>query len=75
MKNITRHTGTLEIVERMRRSTNGNPRYRVRVDGWTCVTRPDSQMAYNLQKFDGKQVHATIGTHHGVATLGDVQRT
>lgn len=69
MKNITRHFGKLEIIKRLPSSRNGNPRYLLRVDGWTCRTAPDTQLAYSLPNLDGKQVEALIGTHYGNATL------
>lgn len=72
MKNLTRHTGLLEIVSRLPSSKNGNPRYLLRVDGTTCRTQVDSMEAYTLEKYNGKQVEATIGTHFGVATLNAV---
>ena len=72
MKNITRHTGKLEIIKRLASSLNGNPRYLVRVDGWTARTSVDSMIAYGITNFDGKQVKATIGTHYGLATIGQV---
>ena len=69
MKNITRHTGTLEIVERCKSSLNGNPRFLLRVDGVTCRTAADSALGYSVQNYDGAQVVATIGTHYGTTTL------
>lgn len=69
MKNITRHTGTLEILARLPSSRYGNPRFQLRVDGFTCVTSPNSDLAYGLTNYDGKRVVATIGTHYGRATL------
>jgi hypothetical protein len=72
MKNVTRHFGTLEIIERLPQSRNGNPRYLVSVDGSVCRTAPDSQVAYVLSNFEGKKVEAKIGTHYGVATLADI---
>jgi len=69
MKNVTRHEGTLEIVKRLPNSTNGNPRYLLRVDGWTCRTAVDDSFAYTIEKLDGKKVKAYIGMHYGVATL------
>lgn len=71
MRNMTTHTGKLEIVRRLPSSTNGNPRFLVRVDGWTCRTPVDSFLGYEVQNMDGKQVKATIGTYYGVATLRD----
>lgn len=72
MKNATRHHGKLEIIQRLPSSRNGNPRYLLRVDGWTCRTAPDSGLAYEITNFDGKIVKATIGTYRGNATIFDV---
>jgi hypothetical protein len=73
MKNITRHQGKLEIVERLPSSINGNPRYLLRVDGWTCRTPVDSGLGYCITNYNGKDVEATIGSHYGVATLATVK--
>ncbi len=69
MKNITTHKGTLEIIQRLPKSPNGNPRFLVRVDGRTCRTPIDSQIAYHLPNWDGKEVFAHVGTFRGVAML------
>lgn len=73
MRNVTRHFGKLEIVKRLPSSTNGNPRYLLKVDGWTCRTPVDSSLGYSITNFAGKHVEATIGTHYGVATLDSVK--
>ena len=73
MKNITSHTGTLEIVKRMNNSVNGNPRFELRVDGWTCRMVPDSMLAYQIEGWAGKTVEAFIGTHYGHATLDSIR--
>ena len=72
MKNITNHRGNLEVIKRLDSSANGNPRYLLRVDGWTCRTAVDSSHGYSVTNYDGKQVRATIGTHYGVATRESV---
>lgn len=69
MKNLTTHVGKLEIIKRLPSSRNGNPRYLLRVDGWTCRTAVDSSLAYVLPNLDGKMVRAHIGTFRGVCTL------
>jgi len=74
MKNVTRHTGKLEIIERLPASRNGNPRFLLRIDGWTCRTQVDSSAGYEVQNYDGKTITATIGTHYGVATLDLIWR-
>ena len=73
MKNITQHTGTLEVLSRLPSSINGNPRYLLRIDGFTCKTPVDSMYGYCVTNFDGKQVYATIGTHYGSATLNSLK--
>jgi hypothetical protein len=73
MKNITRHTGKLQIIKRLPSSRNGNPRYLLKVDGWTCRTSVDSSLGYSVTNFDNKIVEATIGTHFGNATLDSVK--
>ena len=73
MKNITRHAGKLEVLARLPSSYFGNPRYLIRIDGFTCKTPVDSSYGYSVTNFDGKQVEATIGTHYGAATLNSLK--
>lgn len=73
MKNITRHTGTLEIIGRLPSSSFGNPRYELRIDGFYCVTAVDSSHGYRVTNFDGRTVTATIGTHYGRPTLNSIE--
>ena len=73
MNNISRHVGKLEVVKRLPSSINGNPRYLLRVAGFTCKTAVDSSLGYCVTNYDGKLVTATIGTHYGSATLDSVQ--
>lgn len=75
MKNITRHTGTLVILDRLPTSANGNPRYLLSIAGTTCATGVDSMGAYNIRNCEGREVVATIGTHYGRATLHTLERT
>lgn len=75
MKNISRHFGKLEVVDRLPSSVNGNPRYLVRVAGFTCRTPVDSMLGYMIKNFDNKEVEATIGTHYGFATLNSVKES
>ena len=69
MRDMTTHTGKLEIVQRLPSSKYGNPRWLVRVDGWTCRTKPDCSLGYSITNLHGKTVRATIGTYRGNATL------
>lgn len=72
MKNITQHTGKLEIIERLPNSINGNPRYLCRIDGYTFRTAPDSSYGYSLPNHDGKVTTVTLGTHYGKCTLNSI---
>ena len=74
MKNITTHTGTLEIIERAPSSYYGNPRYIVRLDGITARTAVDSSLGYSITNFSGDKVTADIGTHRGTVTIENVRR-
>ena len=72
MKNLTRHVGRLEVVERIESSQSGNPRFRLRVDGFTFVTKPDSAYAYDVSNKEGQQVLVKIGTHYGTCQLEEM---
>lgn len=69
MKDVSRHIGTLNIIERLPNSTNGNPRFLLQVSGATFRTAVDSSHGYEVQNYEGKRVEVTIGTHYGKATL------
>ena len=69
MKNLTRHTGILEMIKRLPNSANGNPRFQLRCDGWTFCTKPDTMVAYDIERFIGAIVTVTVGTHYGKCQL------
>ena len=73
MKNITRHTGTLQLVERLNNSRNGNPRYKLLCDGYVFVTAPDSAHGYGVPNFFDKEVEITIGTYYGKRTMDTIK--
>jgi|TARA_R110000824_G_scaffold46007_1_gene132589 hypothetical protein len=73
MKNITIHTGILEVIQREPSSVNGNPRYQVRLDGYTAKTAVDSALGYSITNYDGKQVTAHIGLHYDVRIIDNVK--
>lgn len=74
MKNITRHTGILRVIERDKNNgTNGNPRYICTLDGYTCRTAIDSSLGYSITNYDNCLVTALIGTHYGTVTIEGVK--
>jgi hypothetical protein len=74
MKNITQHTGKLEIIQREPNSLNGNPRFLIRLNGWTCKTIPNSSLAYTIESLDGKTVKADLGTYYGSCHVENVRK-
>ena len=75
MKNISRHVGKLEILERLKNSTNGNPRYRCYVAGVHFVTKADCSYSYSLPNYQDKEAVVTVGIHYGKATLDTIELT
>jgi hypothetical protein len=73
MKNMTVHTGTLQVIQREPSSYNGNPRYLVQLDGYTAKTAVDSSLGYSITNFDGREVKADIGLHYGTRTIENVR--
>ena len=73
MKNISQHTGTLEMLKRLPNSLNGNPRFKLRCDGWTFSTTPDSMNGYVVENYVGKEVIVTLGTHYNQCQLDTIK--
>lgn len=73
MKNITQHSGILNIVRRENSSVNGNPRYLCFIDGVSFYTAPDSSHGYSITNYEGKAVTVTIGTYYGKPTLNTIK--
>ena len=73
MKNITKHEGKLEILKKLDNSYNGNPRFLISIDGFTCKTAVDSMIAYSITNYENREVIATIGTHYGTSTLDSLK--
>lgn len=73
MKNTSRHTGILEVIERAPSSRNGNPRYVVRLDGITARTGVNSSLGYSITNYNGDLVTADIGTVRGTVTIKNVE--
>ena len=80
MKNITKHTGTLELIKRMKNSRDGNPQFMLAIIeypeqrlGWRFRTPANSMLAYKAENFIGQKVDVTIGTFRGCATLASIR--
>ena len=78
MKNITRHTGRLVILERLKNSTLGNPKFLAAVldvnkNGVSFETATNSMHGYSIQNYDNKNVTVEIGTYYNKATLHTIK--
>ena len=69
-----KHKGKLEIIERLKHSINGNPRFLLRVGDCVCRTAPDSSLGYSVQNWEGQKVVATIKTYYGKATVKRIRK-
>ena len=78
MRNITRHTGRLVILKRLKNSTLGNPKYLAAVldvnkNGVSFETATNSMHGYSIQNYDNKNVTVEIGTYYNKATLHSIK--
>lgn len=73
MPDRTTVTGKLVIVERMKNSTYGNPRYKVLIGEHAYATPPDAGWVYGIANHRDATVTATVGMRRGVATVFSVE--
>jgi len=83
MKNISRHTGKIRLIERLDNSGYGNPQFILGVIddqrrglGWTFRTPKDSMLGYEIQNYIDKdiEVTVTIGSHYNSCTLNSIEK-
>lgn len=71
-------TGKLNIIERLKSSVNGNPRYSfvlVYSDGSLSdliKTKPDSTFGYSITNYHDKFVSVVVGYHRNTLSLVDI---
>ena len=82
MKNITRHTGPVKLIERLPNSYNGNPQFILGIMdtpnkglGWTFRTPKDSMLGYEIQNYIDKDIDVTvtIGTKYNCTMLNSLE--
>lgn len=66
-------TGTLKIIERLKNSYYGNPRYLVTIGGVKAYTKPDSSIAYQLPNFEGQTIKALVRQYYGKPTIIEIE--
>lgn len=81
MKNLKNMRGVLRYAGRLPNSKNGNPRYLLGLDNSDqsndyrsilFVTKPDSSLAYDIERYFNRSVSVVIGEHYGRRTLSEV---
>ena len=60
MKDIKTISGKLQIVEKLKNSLNGNPRYMALIGDLVVKTKPDAQLGYSITNYRDKQVIALV---------------
>ena len=82
MKNITRHTGKVRLIERLQNSLDGNPQFILGIMdspnkdlGWTFRTPKDSMLGYEIQNYIDKDIDVTvtIGTKYNCTMLNSLE--
>jgi hypothetical protein len=78
MKNITRHSGKLLILKRLKSSTMGNPKFLCFIcdeakTGFSFVTKTNSSHGYSIQNYENKNVIVEIGAYRNNATLHTIK--
>lgn len=73
MKNPSTHTGKLEIMERLKNSYNGNPRFRCYIAGVSFVTKPDCMYGYRIENYQGRELTVVLATHYNKTTLMQIK--
>ena len=72
MQNTYTIKGKLEILDRLKNSYYGNPRYLVSIGGVVCCTAPNANLAYGITNHRDKEVIATVGTHYNRLTIDTI---
>lgn len=78
MKNVITVTGKLQIIEKLKNSTMGNPKYLVGVvddnhNLATFYTATNSSHGYSITNYEGKNVEVTLKTVRGKPTLQTIK--
>ena len=72
MKNIQTVEGKLEIIEQLKHSKNGNPKYFLKVGEVEMETETDSGLTFLVKSYEGKTVTAKYGLHRNKITLSEL---
>jgi len=78
MRNITRHTGKLVILERLKNSNFRSPKFKCAVldkagNGISFETATNSSDGFSISNYDNKNVIVEIGTYYNKPTLHSIK--
>ncbi len=75
MKNLETIKGTVTNITRLQSSNNGNPRFKVTIDGRIFSTKPDTMLGYSVENYYNKVVIALVGTHYKIPSVERINIT
>jgi len=65
--------GKLNVLERLKSSFVGNPRYLIEINGTAYRTEPNSSLGYSVTNYDGDQVRAQVRIYRGKWAIQSVK--
>ena len=72
MNDILVQTGKLAIIERLRDSKSGTPRYWVLINDYSYKTKPGAEYNHAIPGLAGSTITVTIGRHDGRPTISNI---
>jgi hypothetical protein len=72
VKKITTLTGKLIIVQKLKRSLNGNPRYMCMINETVFYTRPNCGYGFMIKNYEGKEITAICSDYRGKLSLDKI---
>jgi len=67
-------SGVVTDLQRLKSSTNGNPRYQFIVDGQIITTAVDCMYGYEIKNYCYKQIACDVAVKRGKLTLINIHK-
>lgn len=67
-------SGLVTDLQRLKSSTNGNPRYQFIVDGQIITTAVDCMYGYEIKNYCNKQIACDVAVKRGKLTLINIHK-
>lgn len=73
MRNLIEVTGKLEVIEQLKSSRNGNPKYLISIGDTELETETDSSLTYLVKNYQAKTVTAKYRMLRNKPTLMELE--